>query len=304
MRRKNFLPLAVLSIGLTGLASLSPTSATAQSSAASSRLASAGKATAAASTMTYMMNAEMVMDIGGRTTKGTMTATGQTDRKALASSMEMDMGSFMKAIMAGAGSTASLPPAFNDPANFKMKVISKGNKVWMSFPLLSVMSGGSAAKPWVAVDAKDLGIDARTLAASQGVDPTAGLDILQGLSKNATVVGTETVKGVKTTHYRGNSEFASLVKSLPPKQAAEAKKLFGTKSSMPVDVWLDDQGRARRLDFSFGTNMSGVSMKMNTQYFFMNFGEPVSINPPPASQIGENPLLMQSIRQAAQKPAA
>ena len=297
MRGKHFLP--VVSLGFLGLSSFIPTAAFAQSSSTATKLVDAGKVTAAASTMTYEMNATMVMNVGGKTTKGTITASGQIDRKAQAASIEMDMGSFMKSLLSGAGANTNLPPAFNDPANMRMKVISKGSKVWMSFPLLSLMGGGTAGKPWVAIDAKELGVDARQLAASQGVDPTAGLDVLQGLSNNATVIGTEQVKGVKTTRYKGTADFASLAKNLPPKQAAEAKKLFGTKSSMPVEVWLDDQGRARRMDISFATNLSGITMTMNTQYFFMKFGEPVTITAPPASQIGENPLLLQQIKQQA-----
>jgi hypothetical protein len=307
MRRIHFLPIAGLVLGSVALSVAAPTVASAQKIDLK-KLAQAAKATNQTSTLTFEMVANMTMDMNGKKVSGVMTANGQRDTKAQASSIEMDLGSYMKALLGGLGS-ASLPPAMNDPANFKVKVISKGPKMWMSFPLLGAMTGTPSAKPWVGLDAKELGIDARQLAASQGADPTAGLDILQGLSQNATVVGTETVKGVKTTHYKGTSDFAALAKNLPAKQAADAKKLFGAKQSMPVDVWLDDQGRARRMDFSFSTNQNGVSMTMKTQYYFMKFGEPVTITPPPADQVGtaaDNPLLMQSIKQAAatQKAAA
>lgn len=302
MRTKHFLPVAALSF-VVGSLFLGAVPALAEDAAGQAKkLADAAKLTSSASTLTFEMNANMVMDIAGKKSNGTIMAKGVTDRAGQGSSIEMDMGPFMKAIMGAAANGAALPPAFNDPANMKMKVISKGNKVWMSFPLLSVIGGGTTTKPWIGLDAKELGIDARQLAASQGVDPTAGLDILQGLSTNATVVGTEQVKGVKTTHYKGTAEFAALAKKLAPKQAADAKKLFGAKQTMPVDVWLDEQGRARRMDLAFSTNQSGVSMTMKTQYYFMKFGEPVTITPPPASQVGtaaENPLLMQSIQQAA-----
>jgi hypothetical protein len=301
MRRNYFLPIASLLLGSTALSVAAPSLAQAQK-IDPKKLALAAKATNA-TTLAFEMNANMVMEVGGKKVNGIMTAKGQRDSKAQASSVEMDMGSYMKAIMgaAGGGSTAKLPPAFNDPANFKIKVIQQGSKMWMSFPLLSMMGGSASTKPWIGLDAKELGIDARQLAASQGADPMAGLDVLQGFSQNATVVGTEDVKGTKTTHYKGTAEFAALSKNLPAKQAADAKKLFGAKSSMPVDVWLDDQGRARRMDLSFSTNQSGVSMTMNTQYYFMKFGEPVTITPPPADQVGtaaDNPLLMNSIKQA------
>jgi LppX_LprAFG lipoprotein len=307
MLRKHFLPIAGLVLGSTVLSVAAPSIAHAQKIDLK-KLASAAKATNV-NTLTFEMNANMTMDVGGKKVSGVMTAKGQRDTKAQSSSVEMDLGSYMKAIMgmAAGGDSSKLPPAFNDPANFKVRVISQGPKMWMSFPLLAAMGGTTSTKPWVGLDAKELGVDARQLAASQGADPTAGLDILQGLSQNATVVGTEDVKGTKTTHYKGTAEFAALAKNLPAKQAADAKKLFGAKTSMPVDVWLDDQGRARRMDLVFSTNQSGVSMTMNTQYFFMKFGEPVSIKPPPADQVGtaaENPLLMQSIKaQTAAKAA-
>jgi LppX_LprAFG lipoprotein len=307
MRRNYFLPIASLVLGSTALSVAAPSLAQAQK-IDTKKLALAAKATNQATTLTFEMVANMTMDVGGKKSTGVMTAKGQRDTKAQASSVEMDIGSYMKAIMGAAGGSTKLPPAFNDPANFKIKVIQQGPKMWMSFPLLSMMGGTAApAKPWVGLDAKELGIDARQLAASQGADPMAGLDVLQGFSQNATVVGTEDVKGTKTTHYKGTSDFAALTKNLPAKQAADAKKLFGTKTSMPVDVWLDDQGRARRMDLSFTANQSGVSMSMNTQYYFMKFGEPVSITPPPADQVGtaaDNPLLMNSIKQATAAKAA
>jgi hypothetical protein len=69
---------------------------------------------------------------------------------------------------------------------------------------------------------------------------------------------------------------------------------------LPVDIWVDAQGRARRFDMSMTTNSTAMQMSMKSSYKFGKFGEPVSISAPPADQVMElsdSPALQKSLTQ-------
>jgi LppX_LprAFG lipoprotein len=263
------------------------------------KLQSVATTTSASKTITFGVSMSFAMNVGGKSINAAMKGGGQVDRERQATKFTLDMSDFMKAIASGSGQ--SLPPALSDPTQSTITAIAIGPKVWMSYPLLNTMLGGTGAKskPWVALDAAQLGVDAGDLAASQGADPTQGLDLLAGLSDNAQATGTETVDGVTTTKYRGTITTAALTKNLPKAQVAEATALMGSQQSIPVTVWVDDQNRARRMDLTFRLAQQGTQMTMNASYTFSKFGEPVSITPPPASQVGDNPTLTNMLVEAA-----
>jgi hypothetical protein len=256
------------------------------------------KATGAAKTMQFSMNIDMSFPVSGKTVKGTINATGRTDKPKKASAIDMDLASFMKAMTAGSGTP--LPAEMSDPKLFKMQMITVDTKMWMKFPLLN-MTGGDPAKPWVLLDAKKLGVDADALAASQGADPGQGLDMLAGLSANAKEVGKEKVRGVDTTKYSGTVEVSALTKNLPADQAEQARAAFGGKSSLPISVWVDSENRARRISYTATAAAQGISVNTAATYEFFAFNEPVSITPPPAGEVGVNPMLEQILASSVPK---
>lgn len=289
--------LAVLTIAAVSLCS--PALAAKKTPNTPVRLQDVAKQTATLKTMTFSMNSQFSFNVKGKTIAGAIVGSGMTDRAKAASAMTIDMSGFMKSILAGSGQ--ALPPQFADPSLMKMQVISIGTKVWMSYPFLNAMSPAAAGKPWVLLDAAKLGMDAGQIAASQGADPSQGLALLQGIAGDAVKQGTETIDGVQTTKYTATVTASALSKNLSPKQAAELKTVMGANDSIPVSVWIDGENRARRLDVSMNMANQGMNMAMATSYFFSKFNEPVSISAPPASQVGENPLLTQAILGAQQQ---
>lgn len=272
------------------------------------RLQDVAKNTAASPTMAFGMDAEFSMAVAGKTVRGKMIGQGQVDRAKKSSAMSLDMSSLMTSMAAASGQP--LPKQFQDPSLFKMQVIGIGTKVYMSFPMLTALTGSASTKPWVVVDATALGVSANDIAASQGADPTQGLEFLKGLGATATEVGTETIDGVSTTRYRATVSRDQLLRSVSPSQRARFEASFGASATMPVEVWVDDQGRARRIDMTMSMASQGSNMTMKMSYRFSKFGEPVTIAAPPASQVAtaaENPILAGAIAQAAaqqRKPAA
>ena len=110
---------------------------------------------------------------------------------------------------------------------------------------------------WVSMDIDEVapGFDS-LVALSQGQnDPTSSFAYLEGIT-DAEVVGTETVAGFETTHYRGSADMQEALDRLSAeadadaRQAlAQARKIMGT-TDVPIDVWIDEDGLVRRMSFS------------------------------------------------------
>jgi hypothetical protein len=261
-------------------------------------LADVARLTTESSTLSYSMATTITMGSGGKSMSGTIVATGELDKGQKSSRLSMDLGPYLSSLAAGAGQ--ALPPELADPSLFKMQAITTGSNVWMSYPLLAKANGVANPKPWIQINATEFGMTGEQIAASQGADPSQGLQYLKGLGSEAKVVGPEQVDGVGTTHYSSAVSLAALTKTATPAQMIQIKEVFGDKPVLPVDIWVDAQGRARRFDLSITTKLTGVQMSMKSSYKFGKFGEPVSISAPPADQVMElsdSPVLQKALTQ-------
>jgi hypothetical protein len=92
-------------------------------------------------------------------------------------------------------------------------------------------------------------------------------------------VGQEDVRGVSTTHYRGEVDVTSRIES--------DSDLEDVQEVREIDVWVDSEGRARRVVAT--DEMPGVEDGMNgrwvttTEYF--DFGLRAEIQAPPAAEV-------------------
>lgn len=131
-----------------------------------------------------------------------------------------------------------------------VRTLVDGATVYQSFPDLESMLGG---KKWLKLELGKLmeraGVSgANTLFQGQSSDPGMSLDYLRSVG-DVTEVGTETVRDVRTTHYRGTVDMARAARRAPPEQRKvieELARLTGI-SSVPVDAWIDSASRVRRL---------------------------------------------------------
>ncbi len=150
--------------------------------------------------------------------------------------------------------------------------------------LLPSQSGG---KPWIKIDLTQLlGKNATALGSlSQGSsDPSQSLAYLFGAS-GVTKIGSDSVRGVATTHYTGKLDLTRATQRLTPQFRAlyqrALQQLGGSVSSLPADLWIDGQGRLRRMSY---TLKLATSTTKNTIDYFA-FGTPVSVQLPPADQV-------------------
>lgn len=159
-------------------------------------------------------------------------------------------------------------------------------------------SGGQRAeipggKTWMKIDPARLNRSGAT-GQSQAGDPAEPFHYLKGAGRDdVTRVGTQTLDGTRTTHYRVSVPVASLAKD-NPRQAEELRRQLG-KSSLPVDLWLDDQGRLRQESVRLALHpLKGRTPgKENTQVTsttvlrFTDFGTRADVAAPPASDTAD-----------------
>ncbi|MFJ7295903.1 hypothetical protein [Streptomyces collinus] len=145
-------------------------------------------------------------------------------------------------------------------------------------------------KPWIKID---LG----KVAAQQGTgdrsmsDPAQSAAYAKAISdKDVTKKGTATVNGVETMHYRVSVDVAEL-----PDGDTLRKQVGPT---LPMDVWLDDEGRMRRQQIDMTVESPEAAQRssaeassapgkvtVRTVMDFTDFGTEVEADEPPAGQV-------------------
>lgn len=169
----------------------------------------------------------------------------------------------------------------------EIREIFKGTRLYLQLPQ-SLRKGPLAKKPWALVDisavAQAKGIDLSALQSQS--DPSRTLDQLRAAGK-VQKVGTETVRGTQTTHFKAVVDLRKAAAAKPPARRAAAErsanaiiKQLGT-SSFPVDVWLDNQKRVRRERFSIPIQGRRIAMTLE----LYDFGTSHQVTTPPASQV-------------------
>jgi hypothetical protein len=193
-------------------------------------------------------------------------------------------------------------PGVPTPMSVSERVL--GTTIYMKMPLLQSEIPG--AKPWMKIDLEAMGkahgIDFGAIMNSSSNNPATILSYLQGISSNIQNVGTETVEGVQTTHYKATVDVRRMVANLRktnPKAASSIEKamaLTGT-SSEPVDVWIDDQGLLRQE--TVHTGMPAQSASMTFTMTLSDFGTAVNVTAPPASHTSDFLKLLQQAQSSS-----
>lgn len=155
-------------------------------------------------------------------------------------------------------------------------------------------------KEWIKIDLQavgsEAGFDLQQLQQLGGSDPSQQLDYLRGVS-DVKEVGSETVRGVETTHYQGRVDFDKVAQKHP--EAAESVKRLQELAgidTVPVEVWIDGDGLPRRMsmemDMNPDTSTQGrasapgpgpVSMDMVMEFF--DYGVDVDVEIPADSEV-------------------
>ena len=224
------------------------------------------------------MSLEQTMTVAG---EGSVPATaeGRFDTKRQRGEMTMSLDT---SSLAGGGEAV------------KQRMIFDGLTFYMSSPMFEQML--PAGKRWLKIDldavGKQAGFDVGALMSqSGGQDPTQVLAYLKAASGDVTRVGTQTVRGVATTHYKATIDFRKVPDSAPADQRAAVRrsieqliKLSGA-STAPIEVWIGKDGLARRILTTSTTGTAAQRIKLRQRIDLYDFGTKVDVTIPPASAV-------------------
>ncbi|MFI9823824.1 hypothetical protein ACIHFC_25645 [Streptomyces sp. NPDC052013] len=145
---------------------------------------------------------------------------------------------------------------------------------------------GVPADKWVRVDTATLSDG--NLVTGGVTDPLTAAEVLRG-TRTATFVGRTEVAGAAVRHYRGTADLAVAARRAAEADRAAlrtAAKGFAT-AEVPFDVYLDDQGRIRKIRhrFSFVNGQQERPVAVASTTLLYDFGVPADVRLPEAGDI-------------------
>jgi hypothetical protein len=111
--------------------------------------------------------------------------------------------------------------------------------------------------------------------------PTDVLTRVLLASKEHEELGTEDVRGVQTTHYRARVDIQKLVEQLPANERPNDELVERWRAIVPVDVWIDDESRLRRITISPLPDQG----RDTTTLELFDYGVDVDVEAPPADEL-------------------
>jgi hypothetical protein len=208
----------------------------------------------------------------------TLTANGAVDFESGDSELTMEFGGMFSSFL---------------PSGIQTRTVD--GVAYVHLPM-----GLPSGKEWVAVDSKKLGGAGSNTALDIGgsADPKKLLAYLEKVSDGVQEVGTETIRGVETTHYSAEVDLGKAVDraDVPRALRGAVDEIAGKVGTVPVDIWIDDDDLVRRqqMEMDFGsllpgasgaTGQSGSTPTVTLTLDLYDFGAPVDVEAPPADQV-------------------
>jgi len=246
----------------------------------------------------FRMDISMRMDMSGlpqgQNVAITATGEGVMDTRDRAGAMNLTMQ---------LPNLPSVTGALGGASSITLKYLIHGRVIYMHVPA-ALVSKVPGARPWVKLDlsklASNMGLGGLPSLNNPTLeDPSQMLSYLRGVSGHVTTVGTDTVAGVKTTHYRASIDLNRVADEAPPSDRATARssiqrlEALTHLTSIPVDLWIDGQHFVRRMTMNLKLSVLGtIGMHMNLQVTMPEYGpQPVPAFPP-ASQVTDLSSMM------------
>jgi hypothetical protein len=192
-------------------------------------------------------------------------------------------------------------------AGQNVEVVVDSGVIYEKIASLARLTG----KPWLKVDLNALGKligvnGVGNLVEAQSNDPSQGLAFLGGVRGPIVAVGHERVRDVSTTHYRATVDLELAASRVPAAQQATVQQIIKVMGmhTMPVEVWIDGQGRVRRVRYTYdysaakipGVPAGSLPKSADITVEFYDFGVDASISVPANDEVAD---LSQLLNQAA-----
>lgn len=163
----------------------------------------------------------------------------------------------------------------------KLHMIIVGGKLYVE--------RGQNGKPWVIAtpDSSDPVVAALAKDVSGTLEQSGVRQFVVMLSaaQNLKRMGQEIVDGVSCVHYRVTVDTRSAAQKLPGTQGQQMQQAADSGvESIPLNLWVDGQGLARRVTDKVTTEQATASLELRVNHF----NEDVHISPPPSSEISSS----------------
>jgi hypothetical protein len=187
--------------------------------------------------------------------------------------------------------------------------VFEGDIIYMKMPQLAEQLGGK--KQWIKVDVREagraLGVDPAQFGQLGGNDPRKVLDQVRAVGGEVEKIGSEKVRGADTTHYKAEVDLRKYPDRLPEKDREQARvaveRLIDQtgSSTYPMDLWIDGDDLLRRVSIAYNFQVPGSSddAKFSMTLEFFDFGAPIDVKPPPASDVVDLADLARSLPNGA-----
>jgi hypothetical protein len=266
--------------------------------------------------VTAKLQAAVVQTDAADSVAVTLSATGVTN--GTTSTLATGSGAFdlTKDVGQMTLSSPALASALAQPSGGTVTVLSDGTDLYLNVPALATLTGG---KTWLEVPvteaASGTGANAGALSGGALGDPTQILSLLSQYGGAVTTVGPATVGGTPTTEYQANISLAQVA----DKAAAGSRHPFTSRdrqglqklgiTSVPVTVWIGTDGKLRQVQVtvdlthatlpgagSSSTSTTAALPVVTETIGFTDYGTPVTVTPPPASQVTDLSQALQSLK--------
>ncbi|WP_335935403.1 hypothetical protein [Streptomyces sp. PTD5-9] len=143
---------------------------------------------------------------------------------------------------------------------------------------------GVPADKWVRVDTTTLADG--NLVTGGATDPMVAAELLRG-AREVTYVERTVLAGVGVRHYRGVADIGRAAREASPgsREALAAAAKGFRALTVPFDVYLDEQGRVRKVRHRFRFANEGPPVEVTSTMLLSDFGVPVSVRLPDARDI-------------------
>lgn len=161
-----------------------------------------------------------------------------------------------------------------------------GDRVYLKFPFFTAMFG--AETDWISMPA-DEGDQFTNSFETVPSDPNEILEAYEDAAGSLENLGSETVNGVETTHYRISLNAEEMELTEEERAELEASGLFAD-GIIPMDIWVSDEGYTIRMVLEIdGTGLDAPPEEqfktMRMVYDMFDINQPIVIDPPPASEV-------------------
>ena len=171
----------------------------------------------------------------------------------------------------------------------ELEELLKWPEIYMTSPLFKGQLPHGAK--WLKIDlartSKAMGVDLNSIQ-NPGGNAT---DMLRWLkSAKSKKVGSETIRGVRTTHYRSTIDLVEAAKQSGDAQARQSierlQQVTGVKT-LPADVWIDGKNRVRRehMGWSQRFTPNGPSGTIDMTMDFVKFGVTLALDIPSGDDV-------------------